>query len=128
MAAQSAKNATIKIGGVEVVEVLEWNWNRSQNNPDYRSNSTAGETSRVAGHKDSSGSFRVAVAVAVSIWTVMQPGDTIAALELFEDATKKHAGPAVIDSMEPTADINGDGLLEVVVNFSQTGAWLEIST
>jgi hypothetical protein len=128
MAAQSAKNATVKIGGVVVVEVLEWNWNRSQQNPDYRSNSTAGETSRVAGHKDSSGSFRVAVALATSIWTVMQPGDTVASLELFEDAVKNHSGPALIDSMEPTADINGDGLLEVVVNFSQTGAWTEIAT
>ena len=127
MAGQSAKNAVVKLGVTALNEVLEWNWNGSQNNPDYRSSSTGGETARVAGHKDSSGSFRVAVAASGSIWSVLAPGDTIVDLRLHEDATLFHSGPAIVDSMEPTADINGDGLLEVVVNFSQTGAWAPIT-
>ena len=127
MATFSAKNARVQSGASAFVHVAEWEFTAESNNPDYRSSGTAGWVGRVAGHSQVTGSFRMFIDDATPQWAspvVMVPGVSIADLRLYEDAATFHSGPAIVDSIVPRADIDGDGIVEMTVNFSSTGAWV----
>lgn len=123
MAAFSAKNAAVNKGAAAVIEVLEWELNPEQTTPDYRSSSSSGWAQRVSGFKDVTGSFRVLVDDTTPIWDTFSLGEEVADLRMYEDAVNYHSGPAIISSIVPRADIDGDGIMEVTVNFVGNGAW-----
>ncbi len=126
MATFSAKNATVRIGASLFLEVAEWELTDSSNNPDYRSSGTAGWTGRVAGHRDVTGSFRVFIDDTSPIWTTPQAldaGTLVSDFRCYENASRWHGGPVIIDSIVPRLDIDGDAVAEMTVAFSATGAW-----
>jgi hypothetical protein len=119
MAAISGKNGKILANSVEIADVRDWTLNRSNEDKPYNSSSTAGETRRVAGNNDSSGSFNI-YSEDGNIANIER--GSVYTLHLYVNATQFYSVPAFIQSIEPTVSIESADLVGVSITFAQNGA------
>jgi hypothetical protein len=115
----SGKNGKVRIVNTDVADVLKWTWNQTSNNPSYASNSTAGHKKRVLGVKDGTGTIEFLRDSAAA--QIINVGESVTLL-LYEDGTKNHSVPAVIDSLSEAVDVDNGDLVRMTANFSQNGA------
>lgn len=109
-------------GETEILDVTNWNLNKSSDNKPYASSTTDGHRKRVAGHKDKSGSFEFYVTDGDPGNIPIAEGDAVT-LALDTDTGKRETGPAIIDDIEIPADIEGGDPVKITVNFSGNGEW-----
>ena len=121
MALVSSKTGNAKWDGSDIPHSRGWNFSAISDNKQFASSDTAGHVSRVAGHKDHNGTVRAYVESASDIEGVLREAD-LGSLTLYEDATRFWTFPAIIDSIEVTAEIEGGEIVEVSINWSATGA------
>lgn len=118
MAAISGKDGKVIQGSTDITDTLGWTINKMSNNPAYASNATAGVKKRVAGVKDSNGTFTYAYQGAAEEIT---EGSSYT-LKLYLNATKFYTVAAVIDSISANVDINDGGIVSYTANWSGNGA------
>ena len=122
MAVRSSKNGKANWDGTDIPESRGWNFTPTSDNKQYASSNTAGHVSRVAGHKDHSGTARAYLDSSTDIEGILREGDT-GVFKLYEDVTRFWECPVIIDSIEITAEIEGGEIVEVAINFSATAAF-----
>ncbi len=123
MAVLSGKSGNVLIAGTGVLELRNWKWDRKNDNKAYASNSTAGTRKRVAGVKDSSGSFQMLDNPASNAPALTE--GTTATLQLKLDGTTVYCTtlPIIVDSIACAVDLDSGDLIAYDVNFSTNGAW-----
>lgn len=122
MAVRSSKNGKAQWDGADIPESRGWNFSPISDNKQYASSDTAGHMSRVAGHKDHSGTVRAFLDAGTDLEGILVAGDT-GTFNLYEDATRFWACPAIIDGVEVVAEIEDAAIVEVAINFSATAAF-----
>ena len=121
MAVRSSKNGNAKWDDADIPDSRGWNFSPTSDNKQYASSDTSGHISRVAGHKDHSGTVRCYLDSTTDIEGILREGDT-GDMDLYEDATRFWRFPAIIDSIEVTDEIEGGEIVEVSINWSATAA------
>ena len=113
---------TYDAGGrdVTILDVRSISWDRTSDNKEYASSSTAGIKKRVAGHKDSSGTLEI-FAQDGDVDIPFDEGDTLS-LKV-QCNVKGWSCPIIVDSIGAAHDIEGGELIGVTVAFSGNGAW-----
>jgi hypothetical protein len=114
MAVISGKSGTLSYGGSEEAEVLNWSLTTTSANDAYHSNDSGGWKKRVAGVKDSSGSFEM------RDLPTMSEGDSAEAI-LYTNQDI-YTVTIIIDSINVNVDINDGTAVNWTVNFSGNGA------
>jgi hypothetical protein len=122
MAAYSGKNGLVKSGSTQLAEITGWKLSTKSNNPAWNSSTSSGSKKRVAGVKDGSGSFDLKVDDSDEIYDTLVEGDSVT-LNLYLNATKFFAVPALIDNIDYDVDINDGEVVAATVAFSTNGAW-----
>ena len=120
MATRSSKFGKAVWGATDIPESRGWTFTDESDNKAYASSATAQRRKRVAGHGDSSGSFRAYLDATVDLEGILVAGDTDT-LKLYEDGTRFWAIEAIIDSVVITDEIEGGDIVEVTVNWSGNG-------
>jgi hypothetical protein len=114
MAAHSGKNGTVKWGGSAEAHVTNWTLTTTSNNAAFASNDTSGWKTRVAGVRDSSGSFTMKDKPS------FEEGYS-AELILYTDA-RIYTVTVVIDSIGTACNMNDGTEVTWEVAFSGKGA------
>jgi len=122
MSSYSGKDGTIWITGNEVSPIGNWKYRETSNNPAWADNTTAGVKTRVAGVKDSSGSFEFVLESTETL--PLDIGDTaILILDIDGTETNTITVPVIIDEIgEIECDINDGEKMMVPYTWSGTGA------
>ena len=121
MAGFSGQNGKVLSGDTTLAQITKWRYNPKSNNPAWASSSAPGQKTRVAGVKDSNGSFDFMEDDTSPVRATLTPGSLVT-LKLYEDATRFFTVPAVIDDLSFETDINDGGPVSGSANFSQTAA------
>jgi hypothetical protein len=122
MAYYSGKEGTIKCSGNVISPVSNWRLSKSSNNPAFNTNVEGGVKTRIAGVKDSNGSFDFVLDDGENV--PFDEGDT-ATLELRVDGASGddyYEVPVIIDEVSVDVDINDGGQVVVPITFSGVGA------
>ena len=122
MAVRSSKNGNAKWDDADIPDSRGWNFSPTSDNKQYASSDTSGHISRVAGHKDHSGTVRCYLDSGTDLEGILLAGDT-GTFKLYEDVTRFWECPVIIDSIEITTEIEGGEIVEVSINFSATAAF-----
>lgn len=99
MSVKSGKDGTVTWAGTEVSSLSQWRFTELSDNPDYHTNESGDARQRVAGIKDSNGTFRAedrpsTVSVGQTAELVMYDNEDIATVTV------------IIDSIDVATDIN----------------------
>jgi hypothetical protein len=121
MAGFSGKDGYVESGSTKLAQITKWDFNPKSNNPAYASSDTPGQKTRIAGVKDSSGSFDFKVDDTSPAYGVLTPGSTVT-LKLYTTTGKYFTVPAIIDDMKFGVDIDGGDTVSGSASFSQTAA------
>jgi len=120
MAVLSGKDGTLYAGDAEVTPLSNWKLSITADNPHYVANDTGGCKKRVAGARDSSGSF--AVKAEEEGKCPVAEGDPVT-LKLHVDATGNnyYEVPAIIDKIDVEVDVGEGRMVAFAVAFSGDG-------
>ena len=121
---KSGTGGNVQAGGSDLVEIKNWTFTRSSNNPSWASNVSAGYTKRVAGVKDGTVSMEFVYDFADSIEDRIKEGDSVTLL-LFSDATRQYSVPAIVDSLEFNSDMDDGEPFGGTITASTNGAWTD---
>lgn len=114
-----SKGGKVEIASVELADVISFSYNRSANNPDYRSSSTDGQTQRVEGHQDS----QLTLEWLPDAGTLESPALTVGttyAMEGFTDDAHSVSGNFIVDSVDANVPIGDGGIVGNSAQLSQT--------
>lgn len=106
----------------QVAEVTKWSFNPKSTNPAYRSNRTAGYTTRVQGYKDGSGSIDTKWDPGNPLTAVLDVG-AIVTLNLQTIGTQRMVVPAIVDGLKLDVNLESAEIIGCTVDFSTTGSW-----
>ena len=121
MAVLSGKSGTLNIDADEVTPVARWKLAVTSHNPEYAANDTGGWKQRVAGVRDSTGSFLVMADDAGHC--PVAEGDAVTLNLHVDDSGNDYYGvPAIISSIQVDVDISAGQIVAYVVGFSGNGA------
>jgi hypothetical protein len=115
----SGKTGTVKLGAVPtaVADITAWTLSLTSDNQAYNSSDTAGETKRIPGNADSTGTFEFYWDGAAEPVTKGELVDVELGF-----GTGNYEGNVIIDSVDPSMDVEGAAIMKVSVSFSQNGA------
>jgi len=121
MSVFSGKNGTLFIDSTEVTPVSNWTLSVTSDNRSYAANDTAGWKRRVAGIRDSRGTFECMLDDAGNV--PVDEGDAVT-LKLQVDASgdNYYTVPAVIDKIDVECNLTDGEVLALIVEFSGNGA------
>ena len=112
-------------GPTTVADVRNWSLEETVEAKPYNSSSTSGNTKRLAGNKDWTGSFDVYLEDGSpgphDIHSDLQAGD-FADLDLHVDASNKFEGNALIIGVSVEVDIEGAEIVGATASFEGNGA------
>ena len=117
MAVISGKDGTVSFGGSAVADCTSWSITTTSNNPAYGSCDTGGWKKRVAGIKDSSGTFTAKYNGAIA----MAAGDTGSGV-FTVDGTATYTVPIIIDQVQLEVDMDDGDVVGYSVDWSGDGA------
>lgn len=119
MAGESGQLGKVLSGSSQIAEVTGWSFNPTANNPSWASSTVPGFKQRVAGVRDSTGSFDFKYDTSSKIWGTVKEGDLVT-LKLYLNNSDIITVPAVIDSLTVEVDINDGDVTGGTCTFSQT--------
>lgn len=122
MAAISGKGGSVLVASSDLVEVTNWELTRTSNNPSWASNTSNGYKKRVAGVKDSTGTFSTKYDPTDPLTDHLEEGDEVT-LELLATSGKTISVPAIIDELKVACDMDEGEPVGYDVSFSSNGAW-----
>ena len=108
----------VEMGAAEVADIKQWSLNRTNDAKAYTSSSTAGQTKRLKGNKDWSGSFTCLPALGD---VAFDEGDSIV-VKLYVTATQFYTGTAIVTGISPTVNVANAEVQETAVTFGGDGA------
>lgn len=114
MAVKHGKGLTATWAATPIGDVTNWNLNDVNKVADYASSSTAGETKRVAGVNDSTGSFSV---LSDTLPTTMTKGASGALVLTSDGSVTVYTKTVRITDINFRVDVNG--LIQADVSFGQ---------
>ena len=116
MAVVSGKNGTVSVGGA-VSDATSWSLSMTSNNPSWASPATSGYKNRVAGIKDTTGSYSAKVN-----GTIPTPGTATASCAFTTDGSATYTLNIIIDSVNLEVDMDDGDVVGYSVDFSGNGA------
>lgn len=120
MAVISGKDGTLYITAVETTPITNWKLDKTSDNKAYHANSSAGSKQRVAGVKDSSGSFEVKCDDASN--APVTEGDIVTVQLHVDDSTLNYYSlSAIIDKVAVDVDIDDGEIVAYAIDFSGNG-------
>lgn len=115
----TGKDGKVEVDSVEIADITSWTLNPVSDNKPYVSSSTAGQTRRLKGNKDKTGSFVALIDEGSNF--AFDDGD-IVAIKLILVSGKFWSGNVMIDSTDWNVDVLAADPVEVTVNFGQDAA------
>ena len=121
MSVISGKDGTLHVDGAEVTPVTNWRLDKTSGNKHYAANDTGGARRRVAGVRDSSGSFELKADDTGNV--PVEEGDAVT-LQLHVDGggANYYEVPAIVDRLRVEVDISEGEIVAWLVEFSGNGA------
>ncbi len=125
-APKTGSDGKVKFGAgpTDIDDIKSWSLSRSVEAKPYNSSSTAGQTKRVAGNKDWSGSFELYMDAAD-----MDPGfdeGDLVDLELHsDDGVHKYTGNALITDIGTEVEVEGADIESQTITFEGNGVLTE---
>jgi hypothetical protein len=120
MSILSGKNGTLYVGGSEVTPLSDWRLTVASRNFEYVANDTGGWSKRVAGAKDCSGLFAVAVKQD-SACPVAEGAAVTLKLHVDSSGDNYYEVPAMIDKIEIAVDVSDGETVGYAIHFSANG-------
>lgn len=112
---------TLYVDDVEKSPVTQWDLTIVSDNKSYAANDTAGWKKRVAGIKDSRGSFVIHVDSTGN--APVSEGDSITLkLHIDNSGNNYYTVPAMIDEIKTNCNINAGNIIALQITFSGNGA------
>jgi len=119
MAYLSGKNGTLKLGGNAVAHIRNWTIDDTSNNPTFATNATSCAKTRIAGVKDSTGTFEYVIDDGAGSVPLVSGSTATAQFHIDGTDSNYYECGIIIDSAGNGADINDGG--EVVVTYNWGG-------
>ena len=120
MARFSGKDGTLFLTAVETTGITNWKLDKTSDNKAYHANDSGGAKSRVAGVRDSTGSFEQKANDAGNI--PVDEGDIVDVELHVDDSTLNYfSGSVIIDKIAVDTDIDDGEILSYIVDFSGNG-------
>ena len=120
MAVISGKDGTLYITDVETTPVINWKLDKTSDNKAYHANSSAGSKERVAGVKDSTGSFEVKTDNTSNCPVDEGDGVTIE-LHVDDTDTNYYSVPCLISKVAVSVDIDTGEIVAYAIDFEGNG-------
>ncbi len=117
----AGKDGTLFLTDVETTPVTNWKISKVSDNKDYHANDTGGSRKRVAGVKDSSGSFEVKADDEGNV-PVIEGATVTAQLHVDDSTLNYYEVPMIIDKIDVDVDIDAGEIVAYVVDWSGNGA------
>lgn len=121
-AAESAKNATLKVSSADVYEITKINWKKSAVVTRYGSNNSGGFKKAVAGQK--SGDLTVEGKFDTTLVSPIIEGTSVTVDNYF-DGTHFWIIPCVVQDFEIEEDIDDGSPISFKATLFNNGAWTE---
>jgi hypothetical protein len=122
MATVSGQYGSIKIGSSNLVECMNWTFDRKAAEHAYASCNTGGYKKRIAGTKDGTGTIRGLQDSADPIENYIIEGSSVT-LRLYWTAAKYYSVPAIVNSLKTEVDIDDGAPVPWDADFGANGAW-----
>lgn len=122
MATVSGQYGAIKIGTSNIVECMNWTFERRAAEHAYASCATGGYKKRIAGTKDGSGTLKGLQDSTDPIENYFIEGNSLT-VRLYWTASKYYGVPAVINVLRTETDIDDGAPVPWEADFGVNGAW-----
>lgn len=118
----TGRDGDVKIGAVQISEIMKWSFNPKINLVKYASNKTGGYKQAIGGIKEGTGSLDGAWDPADPAYTPLIEGTSVT-LKLYINATQFWSVPCIIESFTHGANIDAGELVAWSASFWSAGGW-----